>query len=316
MSNLAEQLEALSPKKRELFQLLLEKKQHAAANQAIKRRSHNGSIPLSFAQQRLWFLDQWQPGTSLYNLPGGLRLLGSLDRPALESSLNEILRRHEALRTTFPTINGQPVQRITAVASFTLPVIDLRSIPAAEREVEVRQLAQKEYEQPFDLEQGPLFRSQLLCLNDDEHVLVMTMHHIVSDGWSSGLFAQELSALYKSFVAGKPSTLPELPIQYADFAQWQHEWLQGEVLDKQLAYWKQQLEGAPEVLSLPVDHPRSSMQTFQGAREAFALSDQLTDALRVLSRQNGVTLFMTLLASFQVSLSRYSGQEQVVVGSP
>ena len=316
MSNLAEQLEALSPKKRELFQLLLEKKQHAAANQAIKRRSHNGSIPLSFAQQRLWFLDQWQPGTSLYNLPGGLRLLGSLDRPALESSLNEILRRHEALRTTFPTINGQPVQRITAVASFTLPVIDLRSIPAAEREVEVRQLAQKEYEQPFDLEQGPLFRSQLLCLNDDEHVLVMTMHHIVSDGWSSGLFAQELSALYKSFVAGKPSTLPELPIQYADFAQWQHEWLQGEVLHKQLSYWKTQLEGAPEVLSLPVDHTRSSMQTFQGAREALTLSEELTDSLRSLSRQNGVTLFMTLLAAFQLLLSRYSGQAQVVVGSP
>ena len=318
MSNLAEQLEALSPKKRELFQLLLEKKQkqNAAANLVITKRPHNGAVPLSFAQQRLWFLDQWQPGTSLYNLPGGLRLLGQLDQTALEKSLNEILCRHEALRTTFPTINGQPVQRVTGVTPFVLPLIDLANIPTAEREVEVRRMAQEEYEQPFDLEVGPLFRARLLRVNDDEHVLIMTMHHIVSDGWSSGLFAQELSALYKSFATGKPSPLPELPIQYADFAQWQHEWLQGEVLDKQLAYWKNQLEGAPEVLSLPVDHPRSSMQTFQGAREAFALSDQLTEALRVLSRQNGVTLFMTLLTSFQVLLSRYSGQEQVVVGSP
>jgi amino acid adenylation domain-containing protein len=316
MSNLTEQLEALSPKKRELFQLLLEKKQNAAAKQAITRRAHNGSIPLSFAQQRLWFLDQWQPGTSLYNLPGGLRLIGALDIPALERSLNEILRRHEALRTTFPTVDGQPAQRVAAAERFLLPAIDLRSLPADEREVEVRRLAQEEYEQPFDLVEGPLFRAKLLQVSDEEHVLAMTMHHIVSDGWSSGLFAQELSALYKSFVEQHPYPLPELPIQYSDFAQWQHEWLKGEVLEKQLAYWKKQLEGAPEVLSLPIDHQRSAMQTFQGTREQLLLSEQLTEALRTLSRQNDVTLFMTLLAAFQVLLSRYSGQTDVVVGSP
>ena len=275
----------------------------------------DGDLPLSFAQERLWFLDQYEPGTTVYNIPSALRLRGSFNIGALEQSLNEIIRRHESLRTTFSMIDGEAVQVIAPSLGVSVPVIDLRDHPE-EREEEARELAREEACQPFDLARGPLFRSQLLRLGEDDHVLLLTMHHIVSDGWSMGVLHRELSMLYRAFVNGQPSPLEDLPIQYADFAVWQREWLQGEVLDRQLSYWKTQLEGIPAVLNLPMDHPRPGVQSYRGGRQSIELSRELAQELKQLSRKEGVTLFMTLLAAFQTLLYRYTGQEDIVVGSP
>ena len=273
-------------------------------------------LPLSFSQQRLWFLDQYEPNSSVYNLPAALRLRGSLNVGALEQSLNEIIRRHESLRTTFSMSDGEAVQVIAPPVGQSLAVVDLRDHPEGEREEEARRLVSEEARRPFDLAQGPLFRSQLLGLDEDDHVLLLTMHHIVSDGWSMGVLYGELSMLYRAFVNGEPSPLAELPIQYADFAVWQREWLQGEVLDRQLSYWKKQLEKIPAVLNLPTDRRRPAVQSDRGARQSFVLSKELSGQLKALSRKEGVTLFMTLLAAFQTLLHRYTGQEDIVVGSP
>ncbi len=269
----------------------------------------------SFAQQRLWFLDRWEPGSPYYNIPAPMRLTGQLNVAALEQSLNEIVRRHQTLRTTFPAIEGQPLQAIAPAQPLTLPVVDLRGLEESERKAEARRRAREEARRPFDLARGPLFRAGLLRLGEEEHVLLLTMHHIVSDGWSMGVFRRELETLYEAFSRGEPSPLAELPIQYADFAVWQRRWLQGEVLDRQLSYWKQRLAGVG-ALELPTDHPRPPVQTFRGTRQSLALSESLTEALKELSRREGVTLFMTLLGAFQVLLSRYTGQEDVTVGSP
>ena len=282
----------------------------------LQRVSRKGKLPLSFCQQRLWFLDQYEPDKSFYNIPFGLRLSGPLNIAALEQSLNEIIRRHEALRTVFPTVEGEPVQIITPSLNRSLPVIDLRDRPESEREEEARRLAGEEARRPFDLARGPVFRTTLIRLGEDDHALVLAMHHIVSDGWSMGVLHRELSVLYQAFSHSQPSPLAELPIQYADYAVWQRQWLQGEVLEGQLSYWKKQLEGAPGVLNLPTDHPRPAVQSYRGARRSIELSKELSQGLKALSRKEGVTLFMTLLAAFQTLLYRYTRQEDVVVGSP
>ena len=274
------------------------------------------SLPLSFAQERLWFLDQLLPGRSVYNVPASIRISGKLNHHALERTLNEIVRRHEALRTTFQVVDDQPVQIITPPTETPLDVVDLQGLSPELRESRALKLASDEARRPFDLEAGPLLRSTLIRLDADEHILLLTMHHIVSDGWSIGILTHEMSTLYEAFSNDKPSPLPELNIQYADFALWQRQWLQGDVLQSQLSYWKQQLDGAPPVLELPSDRPRPPVESFEGATAPFVLSKELPDSIEELSRQEGLTLFMTLLAAFDTLLLRYSGQSDVVVGSP
>ncbi len=273
-------------------------------------------LPLSFAQQRLWFIDQLDPGNSVYNFPVAIRLKGSLNLAALEQSLNEIVRRHEALRTTFSIVDGQPTQVIASKLMITLPVVDLRSLPAVQREAEVQRLVVQEARHPFDLAKGPLLRASVLKLADDEQVGLLTMHHIVSDGWSAGVLVREMAALYQAYCSGSPSPLPELPIQYADFAHWQREWLQGPVLQRQLDYWKKQLDGSPPLLELPEDHPRPAVQTFRGGHQSLQLPKAIGDALKAFSREEAATLFMTLLAAFKVLLNCYTRQDDLLVGTP
>jgi amino acid adenylation domain-containing protein/non-ribosomal peptide synthase protein (TIGR01720 family) len=275
----------------------------------------------SFAQQRLWFIDQLMPGTPAYNLPTTMHLAGPLDVAALARSLRAITQRHETTRTTFTTVDGALVQVVTpdaagAPSEPSLPLLDLQALPDAPRAGAVRALATAEARRPFDLARGPLLRVGLLRLGPDEHVLLLTMHHIVSDGWSMGVLVRELVTLYAAYASGTPIDLPELPIQYSDYAHWQREWLQGELLETQLAYWKAQLAGAPATLELPTDRPRSSVQSFHGARRAWACAEPLLDALKRLSQQSHTTLFMTLLAGFDSLLARYSGQHDTVVGTP
>ena len=273
-------------------------------------------IPLSFAQERLWFLDQLTPGSSSYNIAEAYRISGPLEPSALTASLNEIVRRHEVLRSIFVTVDDRPVQVIVPELSLSLPVVDLRGWAEAEATAEARRLAAEEARRPFDLVRGPLLRATLIRLGEEEHVVLLTVHHIVSDDWSTFVYLREMAILYDAFVAGRPSPLPALSIQYADFAHWQRQWLQGEVLATQLSYWKQQLAGAPPLLELPADRPRPALQTFRGASQSFTLPEELSAALKELSRREGATLFMTLLAAFQTLLHRYSGQDGISVGSP
>ncbi|HLL48505.1 MAG TPA: amino acid adenylation domain-containing protein, partial [Longimicrobiaceae bacterium] len=272
---------------------------------------------LSFAQERLWFLDQLEPGSAFYNLPFALRLRGALDVDALERSLGEIVRRHEALRTVFREQGGTPRQVIAPFGGFGLTVKDLAHLPGETREAEVqRELVAEGTARPFDLAAGPLFRASLLRLGAEEHVLLLSQHHVVSDGWSMGVLYRELSALYEAYREGRTSPLPELPVQYADYAVWQREQLEGEALERQLRYWRERLAGAPELLELPTDHPRPPVQTYRGATVPVELSPELLERLQALGRSEGATLYMTLLGAFQVLLSKYSGSEDVVVGSP
>jgi alpha-ketoglutarate-dependent taurine dioxygenase/acyl carrier protein len=273
-----------------------------------------GDLPLSYTQQRLWFLDQLEPGSSAYNIPAAVRLTGALDTEAFVRSFNEIVRRHESLRATFVTVNGRPAQLIAPVQAVDLTVTDLGELPDALREVEAARLVVEETRGSFDLARGPLIRLRLLKLGDEEHIALMTMHHITSDGWSIGILIREVAALYQAFTAGRPSPLPELPIQYSDFTVWQHEWLQGEALKSQLAYWKRQLAGLP-ILELPTDRPRPPVQTFSGSWQSLFLSTEQAESLRALSRREGVTLFMTLLAAFKTLLHYYTNQDDIVVGS-
>ncbi|WP_445300994.1 amino acid adenylation domain-containing protein [Microcoleus sp. C2D2] len=274
------------------------------------------AFPTSFAQQRLWFLDQFEPGNPFYNLPAAVLLKGRLNVVVLELSFKEIVRRHEALRTTFATVDGQPMQVVGENFNFGLQVLDLQQLAETERQEKVKQLAAEEASKPFDLTKGPLLRASLLQLDAEEYVLLLTLHHIIFDGWSIGVFIQELAALYEAFSIGKPSPLPELSIQYADFAIWQREWLAGDRLQTQLNYWKKQLSGAPPLLELPADRPRPPVQTYRGAKESFLIPRTLRSALKKLSRQENATLFMTLLAAFKTLLYRYTGQADIPVGSP
>jgi amino acid adenylation domain-containing protein len=273
-------------------------------------------LPLSFAQQRLWFLSQLAPHSPAYNIAIMMRLTGHLHVAALEDSLNEIVRRHEMLRTTIVVVDEQPIQVIGSPCVIALPWIDLQALTRSEQEARVQQLAIEDSLQPFDLCNGPLVRAQLIRLNEREHILLWSMHHIASDGWSLSVLVRELGALYGSYAAGQPSPLLPLPIQYADYTLWQRAWLQGPVLETQLAYWRQQLHEPLPVLSLPTDRPRPSVQTERGARYTFTIPQDLTGEIVALSRRAGATLFMTLLAAFKVVLARYSGQTDILVGSP
>ena len=282
----------------------------------IQPASRDKELPLSFAQERLWFLDQLEPGNPFYNTPLALRLRGPLDTDALERSLNEVVRRHEALRTTFATADGQPVQLIAPSLTILLPVLDLRPLAEVERSAEVKRLADEEAQRVFDLARGPLLRATLLRLGQEEHVILLTMHHIISDGWSMGVLIRELSSLYDAFSRGMPSPLPELAIQYADFAAWQRQWFQGEVLETQLRYWKQRLADAPPILKLPSDRPRPASQSFRGSAQRFEVDEDVTRDLKALSQRSGATLFMTLHAVFATLLHRYSAQQDIIIGSP
>jgi amino acid adenylation domain-containing protein len=273
-------------------------------------------FPASFAQQRLWFLDQFDPGKSVFHLLYAVRFDGSLNFSALEQALNELLRRHESLRTTFVMVDGEPMQAVARELKLEVPVVDLTALGKNEAEAEAKRWWQIEGERPFDLAVGPLLRAHLIRLTADENVLVLTLHHIISDGWSMGVFLRELATLYEAFAAGGPSPLPELPVQYADYSVWQREWMRGEVLDTHLSYWVQHLAGAPAALELATDRPRPPVQSSAGTRQYAELPAELADRLRAFSRREGVTLFMTLLAAFDVLLSRYSGQDDVVVGIP
>lgn len=273
------------------------------------------SSPLSFAQQRLWFLYQLAPHNPFYNVPAAIRLKGILDRSALERSLQEIVRRHAALRTRFTTVDGQPVQVVEPNANVELAVVNLQSVAISERDRIRQQLATAEAQRPFNLTTDSLLRVTLLHFDAAESVLLLTMHHIVADGWSLGVLIRELGYFYTAFVEERSPTLPPLPIQYADFARWQLNWLQGEVLEKQLSYWRQQLQDLP-VLELPSDRPRPAVQTYRGATYPIHISPILFQALETFSQQSGATLFMTLLAAFQTLLYRYTGQKDIAIGSP
>jgi amino acid adenylation domain-containing protein len=310
-----EQDKELSRKKKALFEALLrERGISKAAGEKISKKKLPRNIPLSFAQQRLWFIDQLEAGSSTYNVPAGLRLKGKPDVAALERSLQEIVRRHDALRTNFRSERGAPAQVISAEWRIALPVIDLSALAADERMALVGQLIGEEVGRPFDLSTGPLLRCELLRLAGQDHALVVVMHHIVCDEWSIGVMVRELSALYEAYSRGAESPLAELEAQYADFAVWQREWLTGDILEQQLAYWKRQLAGM-QALDLPTDHPRSPVASHRGAVIPFSLSADLTSRLDGLSQREGVTLFMTLLAGFQLLLSRYCGQQDVAVGT-
>ncbi len=287
----------LPEQKRQLLAKLLQQK-------AAKQRS-----PLSFAQKRLWFLEQLQPGLSVYNLPTALRLTGKLDIPALKLSLQTIINRHEILRTSFPVVDGEPIQKIAASFSLTLPVVDLQGLAQQTQAEQVIQQATMLAALPFELAQTPLLRAVLLQLGDEEYVLLFVMHHIIVDYWSLRVLVRELVLVYQG------QTLPELPIQYVDFANWQQKWLRSQARTTQLEYWQQQLQDCPRELSLPTDYSRPSVQTFRGARQYFVLSRKLSHQLGELGKQQGATLFMTLLTAFKLLLHRYSGQKDILVGS-
>jgi amino acid adenylation domain-containing protein len=274
-----------------------------------------GPLPLSFAQQRLWFLDRLAPGNPFYNIPAALRFTGPLDVAALARSLSEVRRRQESLRTTFAEVDEVPVQVISGPAPLPLPVVDLAGLPEGVRPAEARGLTAAEALRPFDLQRGPLARAALLRLGPEEHVGLLTLHHIVSDGWSTAVLTREVAALYEAFASRRRPALPELPVQYADYAVWQRGWLSGEVLEEQVAYWRRQLEGAPPVLDLPADRERPDVQRFRGATRVRVIGAEVPAALAELGRQEGATSFMVLLAAGQALLGWTAGQDDVVVGT-
>lgn len=317
---IARQLAGLSPAKRSLLELRLIKKRPAgAARQSIPRRANGDPAPLSYNQQGLWVLNQIMPGTSLYHTPVAVRLTGVLDVTALRNALNFIVARHESLRTTFNTIDGAPAQEVAREIVIELPLIDLSTEPERVREAAARRILERETRRPFDLSEGPLIRSLLVRVNEQEHILLVTMHHIVTDGWSVGIFQRELSCLYKAFTAAEPVALPDLPIQYPDYSSWQRRWFAGQLYESQLSYWKKQFETLPSVLELPTDHQRPNVQAsraFRSSRHTVVLSKQITADLKVLSQKQGATLFMTLLTAYEILCFRYTGEEDIVVGTP
>ena len=314
---LSERVSQLSPAKRALMERW-KRGEFAGVGGArtIPPRPRHEPLPQSFAQQRLWFLDQLVSGSPAYNMPTGVRLNGALDARALGAALDEVTRRHEALRTTFGTHGDLPVQFVRPSLEVGLPVIDLSARPEQEREAESLRLAREEANRPFDLTTGPLLRATLLRLAEEEHILLLTTHHIISDGWSIGILVREIAELYEAFLTSAPSPLAELPIQYGDYAAWERKRFQSGLLDEQLAYWKQRLGGAPAILDLPTDFPRPPVQTFRGASHSFFLPRALYEAVQSLCQREGVTPFMALLAAFEVLLSRYSGQRDLLVGTP
>ncbi|MBV9774929.1 MAG: amino acid adenylation domain-containing protein, partial [Gemmatimonadetes bacterium] len=313
----ADRIAQLSPEQRRVFQKLLRERVEARQRaQRIVRVPRNGPLPLSFAQQRLWFIQRMDPGSTAYSMPFPLRLRGPLDPAAMERALGELVRRHESLRTVFAEVEGEPVQVVRPAGGVPLPLADLRALPDDQRTGEVHRRVMEEVARPFDLARGPLFRALLMRIGDEEWGLVLNLHHIVSDGWSTSVLTREMAALYEAYSRGAESPLPELPIQYGDYAVWQRGWLTGERLDEQIAYWRTQLAGAPPALELPTDQPRPPVPGVQGASVRFTVPPAVAGGLRALARQEGATLFMVLLAGWQALLARYAGQDDVVVGSP
>jgi acyl carrier protein len=298
------------------------KQRDEGKDQPETERASDGSsedifvFPASFAQQRLWLLERLEPNSDVYNIPAVFRLRGKLVVHALERCLKEIVRRHESLRTTFTSRDGQPFQVVHAASAPWFALLDFSEFPQNQREAEAVCRVTEEVRRPFDLCQGPLLRALLCRLTDQDHMLLLTMHHIISDGWSMRVIEQEMGALYASFAAGEPSPLEELPLQYADFAVWQRDWLKGEVLEKEIDYWRNQLEGVPPPITWPTCRPRLEVQSFRGITRAVTVSLEVTQALKFFSLREGVTLFMTLLAAFQILLYGHTNQADVVVGSP
>ncbi len=306
-----------APTLRELAVRIEEQQQALHATEpALLPVGRSAPLPLSFSQQRLWFLDQLEPGSALYNMPGGLRLRGELDVPAIEGALNDLVARHEVLRTAFDVIDGVTVQRIAAIAPVPLIVHDLRLQPMPQRHSEAQRLAAAEAQRPFDLRATPMLRAQLLRLDEHEHWLLLTLHHIAGDAWSANIVQRDLAVFYHARRRGMAPSLPALPVQYADFAVWQRAQLQDTVREQQLAYWRSQLDDAPALLALPTDHPRPAVQSYRGGRITFEMNATLTAGLRALCRNTHTTLFMTLSAAFALLLSRYSGQNDVCIGTP
>ena len=307
------------PRVRELAQQVERERRETAGVEVKPLRAvarEAAGLPLSYAQQRLWFLAQMEPESSFYNMPMAVRMSGKLNLEALERSLAEVIRRHESLRTSFSTLDEQPVQLIAEAVSLSMPLIDLSHLDEAEREARLKQEARAEAGRGFDLREPPLLRVRMLRLAQDEHVLLLTMHHIISDGWSMGVLVREVGALYEAYERGEESPLEELEVQYGDYAVWQRERLKGEELERELGYWREQLRGAPAVLELPTDRVRPAVQTYRGKKQSFVLSEKCGRAVNELSRKEGVSLFMTLLAAFNVLLYRLTRQEIIIIGSP
>jgi amino acid adenylation domain-containing protein len=306
-----------SPTLGEFSQLVQEQISHGQDNEpsAITKVPRTDELPLSFSQQRMWFFEQLSSGTSAFNIALGVRLRGSLNFEALEQTFGEIIRRHEGLRTVFPESKGQPVQVIQRPGGFKLPIADLTALPEAICEHEAARIAREETVRVFDLAHGPLVRPSLLKMNDDDHIVICTMHHIIGDGQSFEVLIAEMSQIYSAFSDGKPSSLPEVSVQYVDYATWQRQWLQGEELEKRLAYWRQQLADAPERINLPLAHSRPKVQKFGGMHQQLQLPQELTESLRELTRREGLTLFMTMLSAYVLLLNQYTDDEDVVIGS-
>ncbi|MEG4503173.1 amino acid adenylation domain-containing protein [Microcoleus sp. F6_B4] len=322
MSDLQKRLEKLSPAQRELvLKKLQAEKQNSKTNDkskvpTIAPVSREQPIPLSWNQQRLWFLEQLEGSSSTYNIPAVVEIGGNLSLKALEQAIQEIVRRHEVLRTSFSQFNGVPVQNIAPELTLTLPVIDLQGLSEQKQSEEVKRLVTNEAQKPFELSKSPLLRVTILRQSKESYVLLVTMHHIISDGWSMGIFISELSALYRSFLLEVPSSLPKLPFQYADFAVWQRQWLSGKVLETQLNYWKETLLGAPALLELPTDRSRPPVQSYRGSSQKFQVSSELTKKIQTLAQESGATLFMTLFSALATLLYRYTAQEDICIGTP
>ncbi|HVR95483.1 MAG TPA: amino acid adenylation domain-containing protein, partial [Thermoanaerobaculia bacterium] len=319
MVDVTTRTEELSPKQRRLLELMLRQKQKEASAPApasIPRRRPGDPVVLSFGQKRLWFIEQLQPGSPAYHVPGAVRIRGPLDVAVLDAALQGVARRHEILRTSFPVVDGQPALRIADEPGLELEMVDLRAVPDAAREAELARQVSARVLQPFDLAQTPLARTTLFRLGEEEHVFLLILQHIICDIWSVGVFFRTTMALYDAFVEGRPSSLPELPLQYTDYAIWQESLLQGESLERLLAYWKGQLVGAPFVMDLPVDHPRPPLQSFEGSRRYMNMGVELTEALKATAKERDASLYMILLAALYTLLFRYTGQESVLVGVP
>lgn len=315
MTNLDDRIAALSPQQRALLELRLKNQAaETSKSQIIPRRGDN-MAPLSFAQQRMWMLYQFDPDSAVYNIGSNMRLRGTLDVAVLEQSLNEVIRRHETLRTTFTEIEGQPVQVVASEMPMTLRYHDFAELPQADREAKMRRIVSEGMKEPFNLSQGPMLRATLIRLGSEEHVIQLLMHHIVSDAWSLDVLLKEMIGSYEAFLKGEPSPFPPLPIQYADFASWQRERLDDQAMETQVAYWKNRLANTPAILELPTDRPRPAIQTMRGARHTFTISAALTEQLKAISRKEGVTPYMTMLAAWQSLLERYSGQQDILVGT-
>ena len=305
----------MNKKQSAINQLSLEEKRQLLAKLEQKKKQKKQLFPLSFAQSRLWFLDSLQGDNAAYNIPAALELKGKLNLNILKKSLNEIIRRHEILRTVFIVIKGDAKQKIISDVTLDMPLIDVQNLSKREQEKEIKTNIKYQALQPFNLEKTPLLRSVIFQRDKEDYVLLFTVHHIIADYWSMRVLIQELALIYQAFSQQKPSPLPSLPIQYADFAVWQRKWLQGKEKSEQLEYWSKKLENHPPILQLTTDFPRPAIQSFRGTTEEFFLSPEVSDSLKTLSRQAGTTLFMTLLAAFKILLYRYTGQNDISVGS-